>query len=72
LNHHTLFIHRPLSLLELKNIIYYVKETDTIATLQFLPENPNPRVKLHIRKLLPATEGPFYSLPVERFISKQI
>lgn len=72
LNHHTLFIHKPLSLIELKNLIYFIRETNTIATLQFLPENPNPRVKIHVRKLLLREGGPTFTLPVERFISKQL
>ena len=37
LNHHTLFIHKPLSPMELKNLLYFIRETDAIATLQFLP-----------------------------------
>jgi hypothetical protein len=52
LNHHTLFIHKPLSVLELKNLLYFIHETDTIGVLQFLPENPNPRVKLYKRSHL--------------------
>lgn len=52
LNYHTLFIHKPLSILELKSLLYFIQETNTIGVLQFLPENPNPRVKLYVRKYL--------------------
>ena len=37
LNHHTLLIHKPLSPIELRNLLYFIRETDAIATLQFLP-----------------------------------
>ena len=37
MNHHTLFIHKPLSQMELKNLLYFIRETDSVATLQFLP-----------------------------------
>jgi hypothetical protein len=71
LNHHTLFIHKPLSILELKNLHYFIRETDTIAELQFLPENPNPRVKIFQRNhLLP--KDCLNVMPTERFIEKQL
>ena len=49
---HTLFIHNPLSQLELKNLRHFVDDTNTIACLRFLPENPNPKVNMYIRKHL--------------------
>ena len=52
LNYHTLYIHRPLSAAELKMILYTVRETNTIACLQFLPENPNPKIKVYSRSTL--------------------
>jgi len=52
--------------------LYFIRETDTIATLQFLSENPNPRAILHVRKMLIRDGGPHYTLPVEQFISKQL
>lgn len=71
LNYHTLFIHKPLSILELKNLLFFIRETDTLAVLQFLPENPNPRVKLYLRHyLLP--EGSNLLMPAELFIEKQL
>lgn len=71
LNYHTLFIHKPLSILELKNLLYFIQETNTIAVLQFLPENPNPRVKLYVRKYL-LSDDVSLLLPTEKFIDKQV
>lgn len=71
LNYHTLFVQKPLSPIELKNLMYFIRETNTIACLQFLPENPNPKLKLYHRKYL-LKEASTVLLPVERFIAKQI
>jgi hypothetical protein len=56
LNYHTLFIQKPLSSLEIKNLLYFITETNAIGCLQFLGENPNPKVKLYHRKLLLETQ----------------
>lgn len=58
-------------MLELKNVLYFIHETDTIGTLQFLPENPNPRVKIYQRKYLLGDESNL-ELPAEKFIEKQL
>ncbi len=52
LNYHTLFIQKPLSTMEIKNLLYFINDTNAIGCLQFLGENPNPKVKLYHRKLL--------------------
>ena len=72
MTYHTLFIHKPLSQLELKNLRHFVDSTNTIACLRFLPENPNPRVRVYVRRHLMRDEDPDCKLPVERFIEKQV
>jgi hypothetical protein len=47
-----------------------VNETNTIACLQFLPEDPNPRIKVYSRTMLLESSASIF--PVESFIEKQI
>lgn len=70
LNYHTLYINRPLSQPELKHLLYLIQDTNTVSCLQFLPENPNPKIKVYSRKLLLSCEEALF--PVEKFILKQI
>lgn len=70
LNFHTLYIHKPLSLNELKMIIFTIRETNSIACLQLLPENPNPKIKVYNRNILMESRDSLF--PVEKFIHKQI
>lgn len=52
--------------------MYFIQKTNTVGCLQFLPENPNPRMKLYSRKYLLAENIQNYSFPVERVIEKQL
>ena len=75
LNYHTLFVQKPLSTLEIKNLLYFIKDTDSIGCLQFLSENPNPSVRIYHRKYLLDTQKEdrlSLLLPVEKFIEKQL
>lgn len=51
-------------------ILYTVRETNCVACLQFLPENPNPKIKVYNRGLLLESKQSLF--PVEKFIQKQI
>ena len=50
-------------------ILYTIRETNAVSCLQFLPENPNPKIKVYNRNQLLENKDSLF--PIEKFIFKQ-